>query len=91
MNMMRAQRQVWGEKIERHRTNPARPSSGPADPGGALTQEAFAALLGVTQPTVSGWEKGEAAPREYLRPRVAAVLGTHHSVLFSYTLPMEAA
>jgi transcriptional regulator with XRE-family HTH domain len=36
-----------------------------------LTQEALAELLGVERSTVARWERGETAPRPWMRPRLA--------------------
>lgn len=65
-----------GKRIRARRQDPERPSSGPNDPGGALTQEQLATLLTVSQPAVSGWEKGIAIPALPALVKLADVLDT---------------
>ncbi|HEY7265692.1 MAG TPA: tetratricopeptide repeat protein [Trebonia sp.] len=40
-----------------------------------LTQEALANLMGVERTTVARWERGEAVPLPWLRPKLASALG----------------
>lgn len=40
-----------------------------------ISQVDFAKKLGVTQGTVSQWEKGRSYPRSSMLPKIAAVLG----------------
>ncbi len=47
-------------------------------------QAAIAEFLGIAQTTVSAWERGVAAPRDDLRPRIAEFLGVPVTWLFSY-------
>jgi transcriptional regulator with XRE-family HTH domain len=54
-----------------------------------LSQDELAAKCGVSQATVSRWEKGEHAPSHFHIPKIASALGTVPSVLFQY--PMEPA
>jgi len=49
-----------------------------------LTQAFIATDLNVAQTTVSAWERGVAAPRDDLRPRIAQLLGVAANWLFSY-------
>lgn len=49
-----------------------------------LTQADIATDLNVAQTTVSAWERGVAAPRDDLRPRLAELLGVAANWLFSY-------
>lgn len=65
-----------GGRIRTRRLDEARPSSGDGDPGGKLTQEALAALVDVSQPAVSGWEKGATLPTLAALVRLAEVLDT---------------
>jgi transcriptional regulator with XRE-family HTH domain len=51
-----------------------------------LSQEQFAAEVGVAQATVSRWESGKAMPPHRLIPTIADVLGTVASVLFQYPI-----
>lgn len=55
-------RRLWGDNIERGRKTLG------------ITQTQFAALLEVTQQTVSEWETGSSAPRDGLKVRIAEVL-----------------
>lgn len=41
----------------------------------AIRQAEFAALLGVTQSTVSHWESGSTKPAQILRGKIAEILG----------------
>ena len=54
-----------------------------------LSQEALAAAAGVSQATVSKWERGEAVPSHHSIPAIAKALHTVPSVLFQY--PAEVA
>lgn len=46
------------------------------DPGGAITQDQLAALVEVSQPAVSGWEKGTTFPTLPALVKLADVLAT---------------
>lgn len=87
---MKQTRIAWGREIARLRCNPQRRSSGPADPGGHITQSQLARLVGSSQPAVSEWERGTAAPSEELRSTIAHVLGTHPNLLFAYPVTVGA-
>lgn len=52
-------RKIWGKNIELLRL------------GLTLTQEQFAAKLGVHQSTVARWESGDSAPRDRDKVRIA--------------------
>lgn len=49
-----------------------------------MRQEELAAAIGVTQPTISDWEAGRWAPRDAVRPALAAALGVPVAELFAY-------
>ncbi len=49
-----------------------------------LTQAALAEKVGVTQGTVSRWERGDCQPEHRLIPLIASALCTVPSVLFPY-------
>lgn len=52
-----------------------------------LSQTALADAVGVTQPTVAGWEAGGHAPRRDVLPRIAEALGTEAAWLLSGEMP----
>ena len=49
-----------------------------------LSQDDLAAELGVSQGTISKWERGLNLPPHALVPKIARALGTVPSVLFQY-------
>jgi transcriptional regulator with XRE-family HTH domain len=51
---------------------------------GLLQSELAARIEGVTQQKISDWEQGRRAPRDSMRPRLAAVLGVPVQDLFPY-------
>lgn len=64
-------RQRWGERVARGR-----------EPFG-YSQAGLAEAVGVTQQTISSIERGETAPGEYLKVRIANALGMKPAQLFS--------
>lgn len=49
-----------------------------------MTQTKLAELVGVHQPAVSDWEKGNLAPRDEMKFKIAAVLGLTLEELFPF-------
>lgn len=50
----------------------------------AMTQTSFAQLVGITQPTVSRFERGDQAPSDAMKWRIAGVLRVTVEDLFPY-------
>lgn len=67
-------RATWGARIRS-----ARQAAG-------LSQQTFAAALGVHQANVSRWERGIASPADHRRQQIATLLGVTAASLFSYDI-----
>lgn len=49
-----------------------------------MSQDTLAQLVGVTQGTVSRWERGQSQPEHRLIPKISKELGAAPGVLFRY-------
>lgn len=49
-----------------------------------MTQETLAALVGVSQQTVSKWERSQVIPRDDMKELIAKALGVEVHDLFSF-------
>lgn len=79
-------KQQWGSTIRllRHTLTPeGRPR--PSADAPSMTQVDLARLCDVTQQTISSIEKGETAPRDSLKVRIAIALGQDVRVIFPLT------
>lgn len=64
---------LWGDNIKLHRTTLS------------MTQADLAEAIGVRQPTVFRWEKGQMEPRRDHKRKLAEVLHTDVRILFPMT------